>query len=137
MHIAPDNIEKATGHLLECHTVKEDKVTSANHLFRKGQIIYSKIRPLLRKTVIAPFDGLCSADMYPLVTTLDTKYVLYYMLSDGYNTQVAEVMSSRVKMPKINQNELMQVLLPLPPLAEQKRIVAKLEDLLPLCERLK
>ena len=59
------------------------------------------------------------------------------MLSDGYNTQVAEVMSSRVKMPKINQNELMQVLLPLPPLAEQKRIVAKLEDLLPLCERLK
>ncbi len=137
MHIAPDNIEKATGHLLECHTVKEDKVTSANHLFREGQIIYSKIRPLLRKTVIAPFDGLCSADMYPLVTTLDTKYVLYYMLSDGFNTQVAEVMSSRVKMPKINQNELMQVLLPLPPLAEQKRIVAKLEDLLPLCERLK
>ena len=137
MHIAPDNIEKATGHLLECHTVKEDKVTSANHLFREGQIIYSKIRPLLRKTVIAPFDGLCSADMYPLVTTLDTKYVLYYMLSDGYNTQVAEVMSSRVKMPKINQNELMQVLLPLPPLAEQKRIVAKLEELLPLCERLK
>ena len=71
MHIAPDNIEKGTGHLFECRTVKEDKVASANHLFKKGQIIYSKIRPLLRKAVIAPFDGLCSADMYPLNTTLN------------------------------------------------------------------
>ena len=64
MHIAPDNIEKATGTLFECHTVQQDKVVSPNHLFYKGQIIYSKIRPLLRKAVIAPFDGLCSADMY-------------------------------------------------------------------------
>ena len=62
MHIAPDNIEKATGTLFECHTVQQDKVASPNHLFYKGQIIYSKIRPLLRKAVIAPFDGLCSAD---------------------------------------------------------------------------
>lgn len=137
MHIAPDNIEKGTGHLFECRTVKEDKVASANHLFKKGQIIYSKIRPLLRKAVIAPFDGLCSADMYPLNTTLNKKYVLYYLLSDGYNVQIADAMSSRVKMPKINQNELTKVLLPLPPLAEQKRIVEKLEQLLPLCERLK
>ena len=137
MHIAPDNIEKGTGHLLECRTVREDRVTSANHLFKKGQIIYSKIRPLLRKAVIAPFDGLCSADMYPLNTTLNKQYVLYYLLSDGYNIQIADAMSSRVKMPKINQNELTKVLLPLPPLAEQKRIVEKLEQLLPLCERLK
>ncbi len=137
MHIAPDNIEKGTGRLLECRTVREDKVASANHLFKKGQIIYSKIRPLLRKAVIAPFDGLCSADMYPLNTTLNKKYVLYYLLSDGYNVQIADAMSSRVKMPKINQKELTKVLLPLPPLAEQKRIVEKLERLLPLCERLK
>jgi len=137
MHIAPDNIEKATGRLLECHTVREDKVASANHLFYNGQILYSKIRPLLRKAAIAPFDGLCSADMYPLNTDLDTKYVLYYLLSDAYNIQIAEAMSSRVKMPKINQNELSKVLIPLPPLGEQKRIVAKLEEILPLCERLK
>ena len=137
LHIAPDNIEKATGRLLKCHTVGEDNVVSANHLFYKGQIIYSKIRPLLRKAVIAPFNGLCSADMYPLNTTLNTKYVLFYLLSDGYNVQIAEVMSSRVKMPKINRNELAKVLLPLPPLAEQKRIVAKLEKILPLYERLK
>lgn len=137
MHIAPDNIEKGTGKLLECRTVEEDEVTSANHLFFKGQIIYSKIRPLLRKAVIAPFDGLCSADMYPLNTQLDSSFLLHYLLSDTFNHQIALAMSSRVKMPKINQDELGKVLLPLPPLAEQKRIVARLEELLPLCERLK
>ena len=40
-------------------------------------------------------------------------------------------------MPKINQSIVRNTLIPLPPLAEQKRIVAKLEELLPLCERLK
>lgn len=40
-------------------------------------------------------------------------------------------------MPKINQAVVRETLIPLPPLAEQKRIVAKIEELLPLCERLK
>ena len=136
-HIAPDNIEKGTGKLLAFHTVEQDKVSSVNHLFFTGQVLYSKIRPLLRKAVLAPFDGLCSADMYPLNTNINKKYLLYYLLSDGFNFQIAEAMSSRVKMPKINQTELMKVLLPLPPLAEQERIVERLEELLAMCERLK
>ena len=129
MHIAPDNIEKATGTLFECHTVQQDKVVSPNHLFYKGQIIYSKIRPLLRKAVIAPFDGLCSADMYPLNTAINRKYLLKYMLSDAFNLQVATAMSSRVKMPKINQDELSKILIPIPPMQEQERIVSKIEEL--------
>ena len=129
MHIAPDNIEKATGTLFECHTVQQDKVVSPNHLFYKGQIIYSKIRPLLRKAVIAPFDGLCSADMYPLNTAINRKYLLRYMLSDAFNLQVATAMSSRVKMPKINQDELSKILIPIPPMQEQERIVSKIEEL--------
>ena len=129
MHIAPDNIEKATGTLFECHTVQQDKVVSPNHLFYKGQIIYSKIRPLLRKAVIAPFDGLCSADMYPLNTAINRKYLLRYMLSDAFNLQVATAMSSRVKMPKINQDELSKILIPIPPMREQERIVSKIEEL--------
>ena len=92
MHIAPDNIEKATGVLLECRTVQQDKVVSPNHMFYKGQIIYSKIRPLLRKAVIAPFDGLCSADMYPLNTSVNKEYLLRYILSDTFNLQVATTM---------------------------------------------
>ena len=137
MHIAPDNIQKCTGKLLACQTVKEDEVASPNHLFCKGQLIYSKIRPLLRKVVIAPFDGLCSADMYPLKTCLNTSYVKYVMLSEVFNRQVAAIASNRVKMPKINQTELGKIVIPLPPLGEQKRIVARVEELLAACDGLK
>lgn len=137
MHIAPDNIEKGTGRLLNCKTVSQDGVSSPNHFFKCGQLLYSKIRPLLRKVVLAPFDGLCSADMYPLNTGLYVDYVKYYLLSDVFNNQIAEIMSTRVKMPKVNQSELSKTIIPIPPLAEQKRIVAQLEELLPLCERLK
>ena len=129
IHIAPDNIEKVTGNLLKCRTVAQDKVTSPNHLFFKGQIIYSKIRPLLRKAVIAPFDGLCSADMYPLNTSMNKEYLLQYILSDAFNIQVASAMSSRVKMPKINQNELSKVLIPVPPIREQECIINKVKEI--------
>ena len=123
MHIAPDNIEKLTGTLLDCRTVAQDKVSSPNHLFFKGQILYSKIRPLLRKAVIAPFDGLCSADMYPLKTPINKEYLLRYISSDSFNAQVATAMSSRVKMPKINQAELSKVLIPVPPIQDRKSVV--------------
>ena len=129
MQIAPDTIEKLTGTLLDCRTVAQDKVSSPNHLFFKGQILYSKIRPLLRKAVIAPFDGLCSADMYPLKTPINKEYLLRYILSDSFNAQVATAMSSRVKMPKINQAELSKVLIPVPPIQEQNRIANKIKEL--------
>jgi type I restriction enzyme S subunit len=128
LHIAPDNIEKGTGKLLPCRTVGEDRVTSANHLFERGQIIYSKIRPRLRKVVVAPFDGLCSADMYPLKTQLDTQYVFYYILSESFNQQVNEATSNRVLLPKINKKELQKIYIPLPPLGEQNRIARIVTD---------
>lgn len=50
------------------------------------------------------------------------------MLSDAFNLQVATAMSSRVKMPKINQDELSKILIPIPPMQEQERIVSKIEE---------
>lgn len=135
MHIAPDNIEKNTAHLLPCSTVKDNSVKSFNHLFSKGQIIYSKIRPALRKVVLAPFDGLCSADMYPIDALCVPIYLLYYMLTDCFTVQVT-MNDNRVKMPKTNQNELLRVLVAIPPLQEQKRIVEKVDELMILCDKL-
>lgn len=137
LHIAPDNIEKGTGVLLPCKTVKEDEIASPNHLFFKGQLVYSKIRPLLRKVVIAPFDGLCSADMYPINTEINAEYLKLVFLSDFFNNQIAGIIANRVKMPKINQDELGKTIIPIPPIAEQQRIVDRVNELLAMCDELK
>lgn len=128
--IGPDLIEKETGRLLRNRTVKENHVRSGNHFFHKGQILYSKIRPALKKATIAPYDGLCSADMYPINPWIDKQYLLFMMLSDSFTAQT-QSKANRVKMPKINQSGLVNIILPLPPLAEQHRIVAKIEELQP------
>ena len=99
-HIAPDNIEKKTGVLLEYHTIAEDGVTSGKHRFYSGQILYSKIRPYLSKAVVVDFDGLCSADMYPIEAYQNARCLWYYMLSDEFLLQ-ASTAGSRSVLPKM------------------------------------
>ena len=128
-HIAPDNIEKKTGILLEYNTVSEDGVTSGKHRFYPGQILYSKIRPYLSKVVVVDFDGLCSADMYPIEAKGNTKCLWYYMLSEEFLEQ-ASTAGSRSVLPKINQKELSALTVVLPTQSdEQTEIVRVLDDL--------
>ncbi len=134
-HLAPDNIEKGNGVLLPCSTVREDKVISSNHRFYSGQIIYSKIRPNLAKVVVVDFEGLCSADMYPIDALIDPFYLQRYMLSESFLVQAVKA-DTRVAMPKINQTELNAIAVPVPPLAEQRRIVAKVDQLMALVDEL-
>ena len=128
-HIAPDNIEKKTGVLLEYHTVSEDGVTSGKHRFYPGQILYSKIRPYLSKVVVVDFDGLCSADMYPIEAKGNAKCLWYYMLSEEFLGQASSA-GSRSVLPKINQKELSALTVVLPTLKdEQEEIVRILDDM--------
>lgn len=125
--ISPDSIEKNTGRLLGYRSVEESGIISDNHLFFKGQIIYSKIRPNLNKVIIAPFDGLCSADMYPIETSNNVRYFQYLMLSNPFVSQVSVVIQDRVKMPKINQVELGEIFIVVPPISEQQEIADYLD----------
>lgn len=125
--ISPDCIEKNSGRLLTYKTVEDSGIISWNHLFYPGQILYSKIRPLLNKVVIADFEGLCSADMYPIETNNSIKFIQYVMLSNYFNAQVGLVTSNRVKMPKINREELSNIIIALPDLKEQHKIACSLE----------
>lgn len=134
-HVAPDNIEKGTGRLLEFRTVKEDGVHSNKHLFFPGQIVYSKIRPNLSKAVIVDFEGLCSADMYPLLPLIDRAYLLLFILSEPFLGQVVSS-DNRLAMPKVNQQQLGASWVAVPPLPEQKRIVEKVDQLMALCDEL-
>ena len=124
--ISPDCIEKDSGVLLNYCTVQDSGIISDNHLFYEGQIVYSKIRPTLNKVIIAPFNGLCSADMYPIETTIERIFLQYIMLSDFFSEQVQIVVNERVKMPKINKEELGNIIIVLPPNEEQRKIAEHL-----------
>ncbi|GIU15879.1 type I restriction endonuclease EcoAI subunit S [Shewanella sp. c952] len=134
--VGPDSIEKGTGQLIKRRTVKESGIKGPNSRFYNGQILYSKIRPSLSKAIIAEFDGLCSADMYPLESMIYSKYLLKSILSEVFLEQV-RLAENRIKMPKLNIDSLSEIKLPLAPLEEQHRIVTKVDELMALCDQLK
>jgi type I restriction enzyme S subunit len=134
-HIAPDNISKGTAQLLSYKTIGEDKVFSPKHKFFKGQILYSKIRPNLSKVIIAPIDGLCSADMYPIDSKLNNQFTLYYMLTNYFVSKASNT-ESRTVLPKINQKGLNEIPFPLCSYEEQNRIVQEIESRFSIADKM-
>lgn len=134
-HVAPDNIAKGTGELKNVKTVRDDRVISANHRFFPGQVLYSKIRPYLNKCAVAGFDGLCSADMYPIDAHVNAEYLHGYMLSATFLARIQRNAGSRVVLPKANQDQLNAVLVPVAPAAEQDAIAQRIGALQSTCMR--
>lgn len=124
--IAPNHIESKTGRLLTVETAEEQGAISGKFVFPAGTVLYSKIRPALAKACIAPDDGLCSADMYPIIPSkyLRPEYLLMLLLSQSF-TEWAVLESMRVAMPKINRETLGTIRLIVPPLQEQDRLIGR------------
>ena len=136
--VAPDHIESRTGRLLKKETAEDQRAISGKYFFEKGDIIYSKIRPYLRKAILADFEGLCSADMYPLKPAPDVSGGFVFSAILGHHfSKYAESVSVRSGMPKINRAELAEYQIALPPTqAEQEAIAAALSDADALIESL-
>lgn len=126
--IAPNHIESGTGRLYGIETAADQSAESGKYECRAGDVVYSKIRPSLRKVCIAPVDCLCSADMYPLRphSGLIGGYLFWTILSE-YFSAFAVLESDRVAMPKINRESLKQLSVPMPPKAEQSAIATFLD----------
>jgi restriction endonuclease S subunit len=136
-HVNGENIESGTGRLLEVRSAAEDCMTSGKYLFGKGVVLYSKLRPYLKKATIADFDGLCSADMYPLSAkpeSLLPRFLLTLLLSESF-TEYAVSESQRARMPKLNREQLFAYQIPLAPLGEQRRVAVLLRDQMATVER--
>ncbi len=130
-HVGAGNIQAKTGELIDVKTAKEEKLISGKFIFDKNMVLYSKIRPYLMKVVRPDFDGLCSADIYPLLPdekTLNRDFLYYLLLTSGF-TKYAILGSDRAGMPKVNREHLFAFEFLLPPFPEQKAIVKKLDAL--------
>ena len=131
-----EDIEKESGKIVNICKALERKISGDKVRFYKGQILYSKLRPYLKKILVAPDDGICSSEMVPfnMYGNIDSQYVVYFLKSPHVDFIINSV-TYGVKMPRVGTDTMIKLPFPLPPLAEQKRIVAKVEELLPYIDR--
>ena len=130
-----EDIQKESGALLTRTTASERKITGDKVIFYKGQVLYSKLRPYLKKILVAPDNGICTPELVPFNTYLIYANYIVYVLRSPHIDYVVNSVTYGVKMPRVGTETMVNLLIPLPPLAEQKRIVAKIEELLPLVDR--
>lgn len=130
-HINGEVVESGTGKLLQNRTAAEDGLISGKYLFEPGMILYSKLRPYLRKVTIAPYRGVCSADMYPLMfdpERVDPDFAVFSLLAEPFTTYAVD-QSRRARMPKLNRDQLLAWQMPFPEsLADQRRIAKQLKE---------
>lgn len=126
LHVGPDRIEKDTGRLLVCQTAREEGLISKKFLFDDSYVLYSKIRPYLRKCALATFTGLCSADMYPVrpkAGVATREFIWALLLSNEFDRYVASL-PDRANIPKLNRDELNSFEFNLPSIQEQEKFSA-------------
>ena len=124
-----EDIEKDSGRILKFVSFKVRKSASTKHIFKKGDILYSKLRPYLNKVVIAPKDGVCTSEILPL----DFKGILInefaqYLLMSSFFLESINLVTYGIKMPRLGTDDAKKMLLPVPPLNEQLGIVKKIKQ---------
>ena len=120
-------IEKG-GRLLEHKTVGERRAVGDKTVFAKGDILYSKLRPYLLKILVAPDDGICTPEIVPfrVYGGIDPNYIVNYLKSP-YVDNLINSITYGVKMPRVGTETMTSLLVPIPPLEEQRRIVEKID----------
>jgi len=136
-HLGAGNMITGSDRLIDIQTAREEKLKSGKHLFDQNAVLYSKIRPYLRKVVRPDFSGLCSADVYPLTPSgnLNRDFLFHLLLGEEF-TDYAISGSERAGMPKVNRNHLFAYKFNLPDLGDQQRIVELIDGAMAQTEEL-
>lgn len=126
-----EDIEKDSSKLLNQVEMSERPFKSTKNSFKKGDILYGKLRPYLNKVIIANKNGVCSTEIIPINAEplCSNKYIFYWLKSSIFLRYVNDV-SYGVNMPRIGTSDGNRAPFRLAPLAEQKVIAEKLDTLL-------
>ena len=123
-----EDLEKDTASIIQILSKKERSIKGVRHKFKKGDVLYSKLRTYLNKVLVAPQIGYCTTEIIPFNSYCDiSTHYLCHVLRSAYFLDYTQQCGYGVKMPRLSTNDACKGMIPLPPLAEQHRIVAEIE----------
>ncbi len=129
-YIGLENIESETGKLLINRDDEQQLIGETANIFKKGDVLFGKLRPYLAKCIIADFDGRCTSELLVLRTTSNIlpEYLYFFMLSPKFY-DVVNSSTYGAKMPRASWDFIGNLEIPLPSIKEQKEIVEYLVEL--------
>ena len=132
-----EDVEKGTSRLKAKIRFSERNFKSSKNTFLRGDIIYGKLRPYLDKVLVADEDGVCTTEMIPVRGFKDTdpEFLRLTMKSSAFKLY-ANNSTHGMNLPRMGTDKARLALIPLAPAPEQHRIVAKVDELMALCDTL-
>lgn len=132
-----EDIEKSTSRLLHRVLARDRKFKSTKNRFGKGSVLYGKLRPYLDKVLIADAEGVCTTEIAPIsfFGNIEPGYLRWYLKSPffiAYATNATHGMN----LPRVGTDKVRNAPFPFPPAQEQVHIVAKVDELMALCDKL-
>ena len=125
-----EDIEKDSGRLIQTLSRKDRKISGVRCEIECGQILYSKLRTYLNKVLIAPQKGFCTTEIIPFYCFGEINhYYIASVLRSQYFIDYTTLCCYGCKMPRLSTDDARKGMIPLPPIAEQKRIVLTIKHL--------
>lgn len=126
VYIGLENIESNSGHLIGKINTEMKSIKSIKSVFKKGDILYGKLRPNLNKVWCADRDGICSTDILVLrprdYNTVNTKFYSIVLSGTGFNTEVLKGLKG-AQLPRVSYEYLSSIKIPSVPKEFQEKIV--------------
>lgn len=126
-YVGMENIESGTGRLAQ--GCENTTVKSNTFRFGREHLLYGRLRPYLNKVFLPDDTGHCSTEIFPLRCSeeLDRRFLFYWLIQEATVNRINATCTG-ARMPRANVKEVLKFDFPLPPLLEQKRIVAILDE---------
>ena len=120
IYIGLENILSNTGEYLA--TADKQSISSAA-VFKKGQILFPKLRPYLNKVHLAEFDGICSTEFHIFdAKNINAEFLAIYLRSDLVVNQTKHLMTGNT-LPRLQTEDIQKLPVPLVSNEIQSKVV--------------